>query len=55
MGTGLFHDPEKGRLNNKASVSLRSPLSFIFSSSLCKQVCSFSEKIKALMLRIKAL
>jgi hypothetical protein len=53
-GQDYFHDPEKGGLNNEASGSLRSPVSFIFSSSLNKQVCSSSEKIKAPMLCIEA-
>jgi len=45
---------KRGGLHNEASVSLRSPMGF-FPVSLCKQVCSGPEKIKALMLGIKAL
>jgi hypothetical protein len=54
-GAGLFYDPERGGLINEASVSLRSPVSFIFTRSPANAFAAHLKKIKALMLRIKAL
>lgn len=53
--TRLFHDPEKGGFNNEASVSLRSPMVFYFFFVALQTNLQLAEKIKSLMLRIKAL
>ena len=44
VGAGLFHDPERGRLNNEALRSLRELWSFIFSFSLANEFAAHLKK-----------
>ena len=53
-GAGLFYDPERGGLNNEASVSLRSPGAFIFYSMLTIKLDACHKIKKPWTLRVRA-